>query len=85
MMLPFYYGALSFGCCVVALFFTRFYVSTRDRLFLLFALAFLAFAVNWCWLTVARPPNESRHLIYLVRLLAFGLILVGILDKNRRA
>jgi len=77
-------GALV-ACCVVAgVFFFRFWRTSGDRLFLFFAAGFWVFALNWLGLSLLRGPPESQHLIYLLRLLAFGLILVGIYDKNRR-
>ncbi len=67
----------------VALYFLRFWMQSRDRLFLFFATAFAAFALHWIGLGIAQPPVESRHYLYVLRLLAFLLILVGIIDKNR--
>jgi hypothetical protein len=66
----------------VGLFFFRFWRQTRDRLFAMFALAFWVLTVNWLALGLA-GTEETRTVLYCVRLLAFGLILVGILDKNR--
>ena len=77
-------GALVACCCVAGLFFFRFFRSTGDRLFLFFASSFWIFSLNWLGLALVGGPPESRHLIYLFRLVAFGLILVGIWDKNRR-
>jgi hypothetical protein len=57
---------------------------TRDRLFVFFAIAFAALAANWIGLSMIDPDVESRHNIYVLRLLAFVLIIVGIVDKNRR-
>ena len=83
-MTLFFYGTLASASLTVALFFMRFYASSRDRLFLFFALAFVAFCANWVGLAIARPDVESRHYLYLARLVAFALIIVGIVDKNRR-
>jgi Family of unknown function (DUF5985) len=49
-----------------------------------FAAAFAVFALNWIGLGVADPDNETLHYAYLTRLGAFLLILIGIIDKNRR-
>jgi hypothetical protein len=70
-------------CWVVALFFLRFWKDTADRLFLFFALAFAVFGTNWAALQIMNPPGESRHYYYVIRLAAFLLLLVGIVDKNR--
>ncbi len=77
-------GALVACCWVAGLFFFRFFRSTGDRLFLLFAASFWIFSLNWLGVALLGGPPESRHLIYLLRLVAFGLILLGIWDKNRR-
>lgn len=83
-MLPFVHGGLTVACATVGLFFLRFFRDSHDRLFLFFGLAFLAFALNYVGLTLTQPGEESRHLVYVVRLIAFILIIVGVLDKNRR-
>lgn len=71
------------GFAVAGLFFLRFWKETRDRLFALFALSFFVLAINRVGLfLIAHQDGHGDHL-YWVRLLAFGLILVGILDKNR--
>jgi hypothetical protein len=75
---------LAMASVVAALFFWRYWKVSRDRLFGFFALAFAAMAVNWLGLAAVDPAFELRHYIYLVRLLAFVLIIMGIIDKNRR-
>ncbi len=77
------WGAISMGCAAIALFFFRYWRDTRDRLFGIFAAAFLVLGVNWAGIAIADPPNETRHYFYIVRLAAFVLILFGIIDKNR--
>ena len=71
------------ACLGVAVCFLRFWRQTADRLFLLFALAFALFGVNTLLLAAINPAHESRHLIYLIRLAAFLVIIVAIIDKNR--
>jgi hypothetical protein len=80
----FMWGALSAASLTVSFFFLRFWRLSGERLFLFFTLAFVAFAINWAGLALAQTSDESRHYLYLVRLLAFVLILIGIVDKNRR-
>jgi hypothetical protein len=75
-------GALAMGLAVAGLFFLRFWRDTGDRLFALFALAFFVMAVNRVQLGLTSGP-EGREWKYWVRLVAFALILVAILDKNR--
>jgi uncharacterized membrane protein YcjF (UPF0283 family) len=75
-------GAIVTCCVVAATFFLRFWRKTRDRLFALFAAAFFLLAVNWVALAFTRR-DEMRTALYVVRLLAFVVILVAIADKNR--
>lgn len=53
----------------VALFFFRFWRSTRDRLFVAFALAFLVFAANRIALALL-DEGEGRVGVYVLRLAA---------------
>jgi hypothetical protein len=82
-MREFLLGATAALAFVVALFFLRFWRQTRDRLFAYFAVAFVLLAANWTALAFIPAESESRPLAYLVRLVAFALILVGVIDKNR--
>ena len=81
----FLWGGFSMGAIVAGLFFLRFYRDTRDRFFLIFALAFWVLALDRLFLTVFSPSNENQHYVYLMRLTAFLLIIGGIIDKNRSA
>ena len=69
---------------VAALLFLRFYRKTRDRLFAFFAAAFAIMAANRLGL-IFTNDNEVQTSFYIVRLLAFALILYAIIDKNRLA
>lgn len=82
-LLFFLRGALVIGCAVAGLFFTRFYRQTRDRLFLFFAAAFWVLGLNWVMLAFYRVAQETRHDAFVVRLVAFAIILFAIVDKNR--
>jgi hypothetical protein len=84
-MLSFLWGATAATSLVAALFFLRFWKDTHDRLFAALSAGFAAFSLNYVLLACIVPSNETRHLFYLVRLLAFGLILVGVVDKNLRS
>ena len=76
-------GALTLGYLVAALFFFRFWRDARDRLFLLFAIAFAVLAAQRVALALlARTPDAALPL-YGVRLLAFLVIAAAIIDKNR--
>ena len=77
-------GGLMAGYLVVALFFLRFWATTRDRLFLLFAAAFSTLAVQRLALSLTAETLEDQTLFYLLRLAAFVVIVFAIVDKNRR-
>ena len=83
-MNEFLHGLLVMACAVAGLFFLRFWRKTRDRLFIVFAIAFWLLASNWLCLAWSRM-NEPHTLFYVIRLAAFVLILIGIWDKNRAA
>lgn len=78
-------GALTLASAVASLFFLRFWRDSRDRLFLFFSCAFLALASNWLVLALAPHLPETLPSAFLPRLLAFLLIIAGIIDKNRRS
>ena len=67
----------------VAVFWVRFWRQTGDRFFAFMAVAFALFGANLTLLAAINPAQESRHLIYLLRLAAFVVIIIGIIDKNR--
>ena len=76
-------GAIAAGSIAVSLFFFRFWRSTRDRFFLLFALSFLIEGVNRVVLYESVGLSEDAPVYYVIRLVAYGLILAAIIDKNR--
>jgi|JI10StandDraft_1071094.scaffolds.fasta_scaffold59514_6 hypothetical protein len=78
-------GALAALATVIALFFWRYWGLTRDRLFVFFAAAFALMGLNWASLAALDPASEARPYLYLLRLGAFVLIAIAIVDKNRRA
>jgi hypothetical protein len=77
-------GALAATSFAVGLFFLKFWRMSRDRLFLFFSLAFWVLSLNWIVIIIDQPILESRHDAYVIRLLAFVLIIVAVVDKNRR-
>lgn len=81
-MSEFLQGATMLASLGVALFFLKYWRSTRDRLFAVFAAAFTVFAVNRALLAALDPDNEARTYVYLLRALTFLLIAVAIVDKN---
>jgi hypothetical protein len=78
-------GAVAAGSLLAGLFFLRFWKRTRDGLFLAFAAAFGLLGLGQALLALANVPDEERSWLYLVRLLAFALILAAIIRKNRRS
>ena len=78
-------GATAMASLIAATFFLRFWYRTRDRLFAIFALAFLVDAVMRVILAVSELPDEQQPFFYLGRLLRFALIVLAIFDKNRGA
>lgn len=76
-------GAIAMASLVAALFFLRFWRSTRDRFFLFFALSFLVEGLSRAFLWPSIRGNDDEPIYYLVRLFSYGLILYAILDKNR--
>ncbi len=84
MISAFLLGIISFASLVAGLFFLKFWRATRDGFFLAFAAAFFLEAGNRLALLFVPQPNEGTPAIYLVRLLAFLLILIAIVKKNYR-
>jgi hypothetical protein len=78
-------GALTSAYIVIALFFAKFWRRTHDRLFVLFASAFALLAVQRVVLGVVREWAERSVPLYGLRLIAFLIIIVAIVDKNRAA
>jgi hypothetical protein len=77
-------GAVATGSLLVSLFFVRFWRQTGDRFFLFFAGSFLLEAANRTALALLPHADENEPLFYLVRLVAYGLILAAIIQKNRK-
>jgi hypothetical protein len=75
-------GAITMGFLVAGLFFLRFWVKTRDRLFLVFAVAFWLLALNQGIIGLGGIAREELSWVYLLRLAAFSLIIVAIVRKN---
>ena len=70
---------------ISGLFFLRFWRSNRDPLFGFFSAAFWLIALSWALLALFSPQEEARPYIYILRLVAFSLIMVGIVMKNARS
>lgn len=75
-------GMIAMGCAVAALLFLRFWRSSRDRLFLYFAIAFGLEAANRAIYALNGARSEEVTLYFSLRLVAFLLILWAIVEKN---
>lgn len=77
-------GVIATACVASGVFFLRFWRETRDSLFLAFGLAFVLEGINRATVLLTDHPNEGSPRIYIVRCIAFLIILAGIVYKNRR-
>jgi hypothetical protein len=75
-------GVLTLGFLTIGLFFVKFWRRTKDRLFLAFAVAFALLAANAAIPVLLNVPSENQSYIYLLRLVAFVLIIAAVLRKN---
>lgn len=78
-------GMLMILSLVAALFFAISWRRTNDRFFLIFALAFTLLGIERLILGILNLPESPLLSIYIVRLIAFLLIIIAIVDKNRTA
>jgi hypothetical protein len=76
-------GAISAASLVVALFFLRFWRRTRDAFFLYFSLSFALESASRA-VSVVLQVSDNNALFYGIRVIAYGLIIVAIWQKNRR-
>jgi hypothetical protein len=75
-------GATMLASFAVALFFLRYWRDSRDRLFGVFALAFVLFGVTRILLVAVDADSEARTWVYLLRALMFLAIIAAVIDKN---
>jgi hypothetical protein len=76
-------GVIVTAAATAGAFFMRFWLKTRDPLFLAFSASFLIEAANRIRFLWLENPNEGAAGIYLVRLVSYLLILIAIVNKNR--
>lgn len=76
-------GAVIMGYALATLFFVKFWRRTSDGLFLAFAVAFMLLAAVPVLLIAFEVPREEQSPFFLLRLLAFGVIIVAIVGKSR--
>ena len=75
-------GVSATAAWVGGLLFLRFWRDTRDALFAYFGAAFWVLALSWSLLALINPADETRPYIYGLRLVAFSLIIGGMISKN---
>jgi hypothetical protein len=75
-------GLVTMGFLVAALFFLRFWRRTGDGLFAAFAGALALLAINQALAQLIELGREETGWVWLLRLLAFLVIIVAIVNKN---
>jgi hypothetical protein len=75
-------GMVTAGFLAAGLFFARFWLRSRDFLFLAFAAAFWLLALNEALIALAPEPRGGQSWFYLLRVAAFLLIAAAIVRKN---
>jgi hypothetical protein len=71
------------GALVAGAVFFRFWRESGDRLFAFFGAGFFLLALCWALLGLFSPTDETQPYVYAIRLVAFLLIIIGMIDKNR--
>jgi len=82
-MTLFLHGMLAMACLVASLFFLRYWRSTGDRLFFIFAIAFLLMCATRVVAALLAAEGTHHTYVYTIRFVAYLLILAAIVDKNR--
>jgi hypothetical protein len=75
-------GGIAMAGFIAALFFMRFWYRTRDRFFAFFSIAFAVDAIDRVLLALYWQSETDAPLYFMIRLLAYGLIVIAIIDKN---
>lgn len=84
MLTTFLSGAITMGFLLCALFFLRFWRRAGDGLFLIFAIAFCLLGLAQALVAFGDIGSEEQSWLFIPRLLAFVLIAMSIMNKNRR-
>ena len=75
-------GAIVTAFLACGLFFLKFWLRSRDVLFLAFAGAFWLLALNAGLIALVPEHGEARSWFYLLRIAAFLLIVLAVIRKN---
>jgi hypothetical protein len=78
-------GAIGMAALVIAMFFVHYWRTTRDRLYLFFAASFAVQGFDRFVQGLSIDAADERVAVYLLRLIAYLLIIAAIVDKNRSA
>ena len=81
-MIEFLAGAVTVGYLVAAGFFVRYWRRTEERLFLIFAVAFVLLALNQALAHALAVVSEPNSFVYGLRALAFLLLLLAALHDR---
>jgi O-antigen/teichoic acid export membrane protein len=76
-------GGVATASVIAGIFFLRYWKSSHDRFFLYFAASFFIEGVNRFVLYLTVGLQEEAPVYYLIRLVAYGLIVLAIVAKNR--
>jgi hypothetical protein len=83
LMLWYLSGVLTLGYLVAATFFLKFWRRTRERIFAWFAGSFGLLALQRLMLSAGNDWAERGTLPYVLRLIAFVVLIIGIVEQNR--
>jgi hypothetical protein len=76
-------GAIALAFALICIQFFGFWQQSRIRLFLLFAGAFFLLMIERIVLILCDPDKEVVPYVYAIRLAAFIVIIIAIIDQNR--
>ncbi len=77
-------GVVLTGSLVASTFFLKFWRTTRDWLFLAFAVSFAIEGGTRALALVASLPRDAAPSIYVARLVSYIVIIIAIVHKNRK-
>lgn len=88
----FFSGIAAASFLMAGVYFLKFWRASRDPFFFRFAMAcwlitlerFVLIKLQEGQLSIRAPLAESHSWVYIIRLLAFALILLAIIDRNRK-
>ena len=75
-------GVIAMGYVMIAGFFLKFHLRTREALFVAFSAAFLLLAILSTLVAVLNIPQEEQSPFFLLKPAAFLLIIAAIILKN---